>query len=230
MEAAGQAEAAEAAGEPSVPARAVSPALERIPGIDLAARVLELAAERSLSVFFLGAGEGVAAEAARRQVERLPGLLVAGTRHGYFDPAREDEVVQVVRDSGAQILLVAMGAPKQEVFLYRWREWLGAGVALGVGGSFDVWAGKVRRAPGWTQAAKIEWLYRLVADPRRFRRQMALPRFAAEVVLWSPDDYGPPRRGRAAGSRPGKTGAATATVGKSGGLGREGGESRGIDS
>ncbi|MFH1834414.1 MAG: WecB/TagA/CpsF family glycosyltransferase, partial [bacterium] len=115
----------------------------------------------------------------------------------YFLPTEEDQVVGAVRASGAQILLVAMGAPSQEMFLYRNRDRLGAAVALGVGGSFDVWAGAVRRAPAWTQKAKVEWLYRLVTDPRRAGRQLALPRYAAQVVRWSPDDYGPPRRGRA---------------------------------
>ena len=184
----------------SAAATAVPAPPERVPGIDLAERVLELAAERGLSVFFLGAAEGVAAEAARRQVERLPGLRVAGIHHGYFDSAQEDQVVRMVSESGAQILLVAMGAPRQEVLLYRHRDRLGAGAALGVGGSFDVWAGTVKRAPTWTRTAKVEWLYRLVTDPRRVGRQVALPRFAAQVMRWSPDDYGPPRRGRAAGT------------------------------
>ncbi len=169
----------------------------RVPGIDLAQRVLELAAERGLSVYFLGAAEGVAEEAARWQVERLPRLLVAGTHHGYFPVSEEYEVVRVVKESGAQIVLVAMGAPRQEVLLYRHRYELGAGVGLGVGGSFDVWSGTVKRAPAWTQKARVEWLYRLAANPRRARRQGVLLHYAAQVVLGSSDDYGPPRRGRA---------------------------------
>ena len=110
-------------------------------------------------------------------------------------------MVQTVRESGARILLVAMGAPRQEILLYRHRDELGAAVGLGVGGSFDVWAGTVKRAPAWTQRAKVEWLYRLAANPRRLRRQLVLPRYAAQVVRGSPDDYGPPRRGRAAARR-----------------------------
>ncbi len=172
------------------------PSPERVPGIDLAGRLLEIAAERRLPVFFLGAAEGVAAEAARRQVDRLPGLKVVGTHHGYFSPSAEEEVVREVRGSGASIVLAALGAPRQEVFLFRHRKELGAAVALGVGGSFDVWAGVVKRAPVWVQKARVEWLYRLARDPRRIRRQLALARFATEVVRWSPDDYGPPRRGR----------------------------------
>ena len=173
--------------------------VERVPGIDLAQRVLELAAGRGLAVYFLGAADGVAAEAARRQAELLPGLRIAGTHHGYFSPAEEQDVLRQVRESGARILLAAMGAPRQELFLQRNRDRLGVGVALGVGGSFDVWAGAVRRAPAWTRRARVEWLYRLAVDPRRARRQVALPRYAAQVVRWSPDDYGPPRRGRARG-------------------------------
>ncbi len=147
-------------------------------------------------MFFLGAAEGVAAEAARRQVERLPGLSVAGIHHGYFDSAQEDQVVRMVSESGAQILLVAMGAPRQEVLLYRHRDRLGAGAALGVGGSFDVWAGTVKRAPTWTQTAKVEWLYRLVTDPRRVGRQ------AGAAPIRRTGDALVARRLRAASPRP----------------------------
>ena len=127
---------------------------ERVAGIDLAQRVLELAAQQGLSVYFLGGAEGVAAEAARRQTERLPGLRVAGVHHGYFPPAAEAEVVAGVREAKADILLVAMGAPRQEVLIQRHRRGLGVPVALGVGGTFDVWAGSVKRAPGWAQTGQ----------------------------------------------------------------------------
>jgi len=167
---------------------------ERVPGIELAERVLELAAAEGRSVFFLGAEPGVAEQAARRQKERLPGLHIAGTHHGYFAPEDESKVVDAIRASGAHILLVAMGAPRQELFLYRHRERLGVRVGLGVGGSFDVWAGRVKRAPNWVQRAKVEWLYRLLSDPRRLRRQWALPWYAWQVWWWCPEDYGPPRR------------------------------------
>ena len=108
-------------------------------------------------------------------------------------------MVRAVRESGADVLLVAMGAPRQEILLHRYRDGWGAGVGLGIGGSFDVWAGTVKRAPAWTQRAKVEWLYRLATHPGACRRQLALPRYAGQVVRWSPDDYGPPRRGRARG-------------------------------
>ncbi|MBN1322253.1 MAG: WecB/TagA/CpsF family glycosyltransferase [Thermoleophilia bacterium] len=180
---------------------------ERVAGIELAERVLELAAERGLAVFFLGAAGGVAEEAARRQVERLPGLRVAGTHHGYFAPEEEAGVADIIRASGASILLVAMGAPRQELLLYRHRHRLGVPVGLGVGGSFDVWAGTVRRAPAWSQRAKVEWLYRLARDPRRWRRQSVLPRYAVQVLRWSAEDYGPPRRRKASAAESGASGA-----------------------
>jgi exopolysaccharide biosynthesis WecB/TagA/CpsF family protein len=161
---------------------ALDPGPQRVAGIDLARRVLELAEATGSSVYFLGARPGVAEEAARRQCAALPGLHVAGARDGYFSPAEEEAVVEAVRDSGARILLVAMGAPRQEVLLYRHRGEWGAAVALGVGGSFDVWAGEAVRAPGWVRDAGVEWLYRLVREPQRLRRQTALPRFVYRVM------------------------------------------------
>ena len=220
-----------AALDPAAPAQSATAARaaprsapERVAGIDLSQRVLELAAQHGLPVYFLGASEGVADEAARRQTERIPGLRVAGTHHGYFSPAEEDEVVGTIRNSGARVLLVAMGAPRQEVLLFRHRDRLGVPVALGVGGSFDVWAGTVTRAPAWTQRAKVEWLYRVVSDPCRLRRQAALPRYAAQVVRWSPDDYGPARRGRArAAGAGGDSGGSDARGDEPGGGDRGGG-------
>jgi N-acetylglucosaminyldiphosphoundecaprenol N-acetyl-beta-D-mannosaminyltransferase len=175
---------------------------QRVAGIDLAERLLELAATRGLSVYLLGAASGVAEKAGRRLAERFPGLRVVGTHDGYFSADEEEALVAAIRSSGASMLLAALGAPKQEVFLQRHRGALGVSVGMGVGGSFDVWAGKVKRAPAWTQQAKLEWLYRLARDPRRLRRQWVLPQYAFDVVRWSPDDYGPPRRrpSRAPGS------------------------------
>ena len=163
------------------------PSAERVAGIDLAQRVLELAAAAGLSIYFLGAEPGVAEEAARRQKLRLPSLQIAGFRDGFFSPADEPAVVAAVRRSGAAILLAAIGAPKQETLLYRNRDGWGAGAALGIGGSFDVWAGNTARAPEWVRKAGVEWLYRLARDPKRLRRQMVLPRFVYRVMT-APED------------------------------------------
>ncbi len=167
--------------------------LERVPGIELAEHVLEGAAVDGLGVYLLGAAPGVAEEAAEALRVRYPGLWVAGAHHGYFQAEEEANIVTEVRDSGAAILLVALGAPRQELFVHRNRTLLGARVALGVGGSFDVWSGRVRRAPGWARALSVEWLYRLVADPRRLRRQLALPVFVGRVLTGVSSDYHQPR-------------------------------------
>ena len=182
--------------------------LERVPGIELAEKVLDAAAREGLGVYFLGAAEGVAEEAAEAMRLRFPGLLVCGTHHGYFpaDPEEEAGVAAAVRESGAAILLVAMGAPRQEIFMFQHRDELGVAVALGVGGSFDVWAGRVARAPEWTQRMRVEWLYRLARDPRRVRRQLALPRFVLKVLGGSPDDYGPGRATRSPATPPDEPG------------------------
>jgi N-acetylglucosaminyldiphosphoundecaprenol N-acetyl-beta-D-mannosaminyltransferase len=177
-------------------ARRGTSAPERVAGVELAERVLELAAAKGLPVYFLGAAEGVAEEAARREIERFPGLRIVGTHHGYFSGDDDEQVAADIRRAEPAILLVAMGAPRQELFVYRNRTRLGVPVALPVGGSFDVWAGRVKRAPAWTQRAKVEWLYRLASDPRRLPRQLALPRYAVQVARFSPEDYGPPRRRR----------------------------------
>lgn len=167
--------------------------LERVPGIELAERVLEGAAAAGLGVYLLGAAPGVADEAAETLRARYPGLWVAGTRHGYFSSEEEAEIVDGIRRSGAVVLLVALGAPRQELFVHHHRGRLGAGVALGVGGSFDVWSGRVRRAPGWARTLGVEWLYRLVTDPRRLRRQLALPVFVGRVLADVSSDYHRPR-------------------------------------
>ncbi|MHB0979997.1 MAG: WecB/TagA/CpsF family glycosyltransferase [Thermoleophilia bacterium] len=167
--------------------------LERVPGIELAERVLEGAAAEGLGVYLLGAAPGVANEAAEALRARYPGLWVAGTGNGYFAPEDEADVVARIRDSGAAVLFAALGAPRQELFIHRNRRRLGAGVALGVGGSFDVWAGRVSRAPGWARSLGVEWLYRLLTDPRRLRRQLALPVFAVRVLADVSSDYHRPR-------------------------------------
>ncbi len=126
---------------------------------------------------------------------RYPGLVLAGTHHGYFSASEEAAVVDRIRRAAPALLLVALGAPRQELFLHDHRDELGARVALGVGGSFDVWAGKARRAPEWAQRWKVEWLARLARDPRRLRRQLVLPRFVAAVLTEAPEGYrsaGPP--------------------------------------
>jgi N-acetylglucosaminyldiphosphoundecaprenol N-acetyl-beta-D-mannosaminyltransferase len=152
------------------------PLWERVSGIDLMQHVCELAAAKGYSIYLLGAAPGVAEAAARELGSRHPGLTVAGTGHGYFSAEEEPEVVARVAQAKPDVLFVAMGIPKQEKWIRRHLAELGVSVAIGVGGSFDVISGRVRRAPRWMRSAGLEWLYRTAREPKRIPRLLAIPR------------------------------------------------------
>ena len=142
------------------------------------------AADNGWPLFLLGAGPGVADEAAKILTERNPALIVAGTYAGSPDPVENDGIVERVNASGAQILLVAYGAPKQDMWIDRNRHALKhIRVAMGIGGSLDFIAGRAVRAPIWVQDLGLEWLHRLIKEPWRWRRMLALPRFGWRVLL-----------------------------------------------
>lgn len=147
---------------------------ERVTGIDLFERLVAQAATRGWSVFFFGARD----ESVRGVVERFtrehPGLRVAGWRNGYFDPAEADAVAEAIRRSGADVLFVAMGSPAQEYWIAANLERTGVRFAMGVGGSFDHLSGRKPRAPLWMQRAGLEWLHRLLREPRRLWRRYLL--------------------------------------------------------
>lgn len=154
---------------------------ERVAGYDLYLRLLEEAAKKGIPVFFFGGKPGIAEEAAAEGKRRWPGLNVAGCRNGYFSADEEAEIVDDINHSGAAMLFAALGAPKQEKWLSKYREQLKPSLLMGIGGSFDVLAGKVQRAPKWMQDARLEWFFRLVKQPSRFGRMLALPRFVFAV-------------------------------------------------
>jgi len=159
-----------------------TPFPERVTGIDLMLALVERAAAEGWSIFLLGAAPGVAGQAAENLRRRYPGLRVAGTHHGYFKPEEERAVAGLVREAAPQLLFVALGAPKQEQWIDRHIDHIGPVVAMGVGGSFDVIAGRVPRAPLWMQRLHIEWLGRLIREPSRWRRMLVLPRYAWLVL------------------------------------------------
>lgn len=154
---------------------------ERVAGYDLFLRLLEEAAKRKISVFFFGGKPGVAEEAAEEGRRRWPGLQVAGCRNGYFSADEETAIINEINGSGAAMLFAALGAPKQEKWLNHYAAELKPCLRMGIGGSFDVLAGKMQRAPKWMQDAKLEWLFRLMKQPSRIGRMMALPKFVLEV-------------------------------------------------
>lgn len=139
---------------------------ERVAGIDLFHELLAMSTSNGFSVFLLGAEEGVVAAAVSKVHALYPGLTIAGHHHGYF---WDDEAAMVenIRTSGAQLLFVAITSPQKENFIDRWRDQLGVTFVMGVGGTFDVVAGKVKRAPAWMQQWGLEWLYRVIQEPRR---------------------------------------------------------------
>jgi len=139
----------------------------RVTGVDLMARLLRDGARRALKVYYLGATDTVLAKLLDVTRERFPGIVVAGYRNGYFDREKDAEVIEAIRASGADILFVGMPTPFKEIWLHRNLSRFGVGLAIGVGGTFDVLAGLVPRAPLWMQRAGLEWSWRLMMEPRK---------------------------------------------------------------
>lgn len=138
---------------------------ERVAGIDLMGHLLALSEEEGYPVYLLGARQEILDEFTRVVSERFPKLILAGTSNGYFDD--DEAMADTIRESGARLLLVGISSPRKEFFLAENLERMGPLLAVGVGGSFDVWAGKTKRAPVWMQKAGLEWFYRLAQEPRR---------------------------------------------------------------
>jgi N-acetylglucosaminyldiphosphoundecaprenol N-acetyl-beta-D-mannosaminyltransferase len=160
------------------------PVPERVAGIDLMERLLGCAAAEGWPVYFLGARDEVLADFERIAIGRFPQLRVAGRRNGYFSIKDETVVADAVRASGARLLFVGISSPLKERFLGRQLPRMGPVLAVGVGGSFDVWAGRATRAPRWMQDAGLEWFHRLLQEPRRMWRRYLVgnTRFVALVL------------------------------------------------
>lgn len=154
----------------------------RVTGSDLVPQLCRVCAERRWRPFFLGAGPGVGAEAARRLQQQIPGLAVAGVHAGAPGAEADEESVSTIRAARPDLLLVAYGQVKQELWVARNRDRLPVPVAIGVGGSLDFIAGRVRRAPGPLQRVHMEWLWRLAMEPWRIRRMAVLPGYAIAVL------------------------------------------------
>lgn len=155
---------------------------ERVAGYDLFLEILKYASIHGEKIFLFGAAPGIG-EAAKAEAEkRYPGVRIVGTRNGYFSKEDEPAILQEINDSGADILFTALGAPKQEYWLRDHRSDLQPVLRMGLGGSFDVLAGHVERAPKWMQDASLEWLFRLYKQPSRIGRMMALPKFVLRVL------------------------------------------------
>jgi len=160
------------------------PLPERIAGIDLMTRLLERAGRHGYRVFCLGATDDVLAQLVHRVAQAYPNAVIVGQQNGYFPADREEQIAETIKLSHADILFAALGTPKQERFLARWAPHLGVPICHGVGGAFDVLAGRVQRAPVLWQRWGCEWLYRLLQEPRRLGRRyvIALPLFTWMVL------------------------------------------------
>ncbi len=147
------------------------PLKERVTGVDLFEALMAQAAKKGWRVYLLGAREEVVSGVARLYPARYPGLTIAGYRNGYWKPEEEARVVEQIAEARADILFVAISSPKKEAFLARYQAAMKIPFAMGVGGTFDVAVGLVKRAPVWMQNAGLEWFYRFLQEPRRmFRR------------------------------------------------------------
>jgi N-acetylglucosaminyldiphosphoundecaprenol N-acetyl-beta-D-mannosaminyltransferase len=161
-----------------------TPLRAQVAGTDLADRIAALCAAEGYRLFLLGAAPGVAELAAQRLRERHPGLAIAGTYAGYADPSADEETRERLREAGKiDALFVAYGAKKQELWIARNQAALEIPLAVGVGGVFDFFSGQVPRAPALVRRAGFDWLFRLIVQPWRWRRQLALPRFVVAATI-----------------------------------------------
>ena len=154
---------------------------ERVAGFDLVQELMKLAPAKSWKFFLFGSSPGIADKAKSKAEELYPGIKIVGTRNGYFTAEDEPEIISQIKNSRTDVLLAALGVPKQEKWLFAHMNELKIPVSIGVGGTFDVMAGVVKRAPLWMQKARLEWLFRAMLQPSRAGRLLALPKFVLKV-------------------------------------------------
>jgi len=147
------------------------PLKERVPGVDLFEAIMKRAAQKRWRIYLLGAREEVVSSVKSLYEAKYPGLTIAGYRNGYWSSAEEASVAEEIGAARVDVLFVAISSPKKEQFLGRYQAQMKVPFAMGVGGTFDVAVGKVKRAPKWMQEAGLEWFFRFLQEPRRmFRR------------------------------------------------------------
>ncbi|WP_310550808.1 WecB/TagA/CpsF family glycosyltransferase [Paenibacillus glufosinatiresistens] len=158
------------------------PIPERVAGFDLLHELLKAGEHYHWKVYLLGSTSEVIQETARRLQLQYPGVVIAGYRDGFFGPAEDEQVVAEIARTESDLLFVARGADTQEPWISKYKEQLAIPVMMGVGGSFDVISGKSKRAPIAFQKLRLEWFYRLLKEPTRYKRMLALPKFAVKVL------------------------------------------------
>ncbi|MFN0116941.1 MAG: WecB/TagA/CpsF family glycosyltransferase [Elusimicrobiota bacterium] len=161
------------------------PDLGRFPGIDFSYQLLKLCAKMGKSVYFLGGNLGVPEMTAKKLEAEIPGLKVVGTHHGYFTAQEKESILRNIHLLKPSLVLVGLGMPRQDVWIYEHLKKLSPAIYIGIGGCFDVWSGKLKRAPKWMQIYGFEWIFRLFQEPSRFLRMIKLPFFVLRVLKQS---------------------------------------------
>lgn len=168
---------------------------ERVTGFDISVKMLEIANKAGLSIFLLGGQEGIAKEASINIIENYPNIKIAGSHHGYFkgthvgykDHEEEKKVIDYINSTKPDIVFVGFGAPRQEKWIHENKSKVLCKIMIGNGGTIDILAGRVKRAPDIYQRLGLEWLYRLVKEPSRIKRQLVIPLFVLLVIFSGPD-------------------------------------------
>lgn len=163
--------------------RAGDPVAERVAGIDLLHELLRVGEVHRWRIFLLGASPEVNEIAAEKLRKRYLGIEIVGNHHGFFDEEDDERIIALIREAKPHLLFVASQLDRQEPWIDAYKHQLNVPVMMGVGGSFDVIAGKVKRAPAIFQKLKLEWFYRLLSEPTRFRRMLALPQFVIHIIF-----------------------------------------------
>lgn len=156
---------------------------ERVTGVDLMKRILEYCHQHNKSIYLLGGKPGVPQAACHHIKETFSGIDIKGYRDGYFKKEDEAGLIEEINELAPDVLFVALGAPKQEKWIHTYKQELKVKIAMGVGGSIDIWAGTVKRAPVFYQRMGLEWFYRLMKEPWRYKRMLALPKFMLKVLF-----------------------------------------------
>ena len=157
-----------------------TPLKQKVAGVDFADSLLGLLAQTGRSVYLLGSKPGIAEKAAEKMLQKHPGLTICGMHDGYFKD--EAPVIAAINEAKPDVLFVCLGAPKQEYFMKNHQEKLCCRLMIGLGGSLDSFAGTVKRAPKWMISCNLEWLYRLIKEPKRFGRMLRLPKYLWAVL------------------------------------------------
>lgn len=158
--------------------RLKNPLPEKVAGIELLESICRVSEKKRWKIFLLGGEPGIAEAAAQNLRKRFPDVPLAGTHHGYF---REEEILPILNSAQPQILFAGLGSPRQELWLHEHLASLKIPVGIGIGGSLDVFAGKLRRAPLWMRNFNLEWLYRFFQEPKRFQRILNIPFFMGKI-------------------------------------------------